>query len=77
MKLADLVRTADNKRVFSKGDSTDFSYKVYTITEVIHNAIASYRIDFLHESCNENLLLPTKLTPEQNNQIKRKLNLTQ
>ena len=31
-KLGDLVRTADIKRVFSKGDSTNCSYKLYTIT---------------------------------------------
>ena len=31
-KLGQLVRTADIKRVFSKGDSTNWSYKLYTIT---------------------------------------------
>ena len=40
--LCQLVRTADIKRVFSKGDSTNYSYKIYTITEVIHNTIPSY-----------------------------------
>ena len=30
-KLGKLVRTADIKRVFSKGDSTNWSYKLYTI----------------------------------------------
>ena len=44
-KLGQLVRTADFKRVFSKGDSTNWSYKLYTINEVIHNTIPSYRID--------------------------------
>ena len=34
-KLGQLVRTADIKRVFSKADSTNYSYKLYTITEVI------------------------------------------
>ena len=37
--LGQLVRTADFKRVFSKGDSTDWSYKLYTITEVKHDTI--------------------------------------
>ena len=41
-KLGQLVRTADIKRVFSKGDSTNYSYKLYTITEVIHDTIPSY-----------------------------------
>ena len=28
IKLGQLVRTADIKRVFSKGDSTNYSYKI-------------------------------------------------
>ena len=76
-KLGQLVRTADIKRVFSKGDSTNYSYKKYTITEVIHDTIPSYRIDYLPGRYNENLLLPTKLTVEQNNQVMKKLILIQ
>ena len=76
-KLGQLVRTADIKRVFSKGDSTNYSYKLYTITEVIHDTIPSYRIDYLPERYNENLLLPTKLSLEQNNKIMKELNLIQ
>ena len=76
-KLGQLVRTADIKRVFSKGDSTNWSYKLYTITEVIHDTIPSYRIDYLSERYNENLLLPRKLTLEENNQVMKKLNLIQ
>ena len=75
--LGQLVRTADIKRVFSKGDSTNWSYKLYTITEVIHDTISSYRIDYLPERYNENLLLPTKLSLEENNQVMKKLNLIQ
>ena len=48
-KLGDLVRTADIKRVFSKGDSTNYSYKLHIITEVIHDTIPSYRINYLPE----------------------------
>ena len=76
-KLGQLVRTADIKRVFSKGDSTNYSYKIYTITEVIHDTIPSYRIDYLPERYNENLLLSTKLTLEENNKVMRDLNLIQ
>ena len=76
-KLGDLVRTADIKSVFCKGDSTNWSYKLYTITEIIHDTIPSYRIDYLPERYNENLLLPTKLSLEQNNQVMKKLNLLQ
>ena len=76
-KLGQLVRTADIKRVFSKGDSTNWSYKLYTITEVIHDTIPSYRIDYLPERYNENLLLPTKLSLEENTQVMKELNLIQ
>ena len=76
-KKGQLVRTADIKKVFSKGDSTNYSYNLYTSTEVIHDTITSYRIDYLPDRYNENLLLPTKLTLEQNNQVMKKLNLNQ
>ena len=75
--LGQLVRTADIKRVFSKGDSTNWSYKIYTITEVIHDTVPSYRINYLPERYNENLLLPTKLTLDENNQVMKELNLIQ
>ena len=75
--LGDLVRTADFRKVFSKGDSTSWIYNIYTITEVIHDTIPSYRINYLPERYNENLLLPTKLTLEQNNQVMKELNLIQ
>ena len=75
--LGQLVRTADIKRVFSKGDSTNYSYKLYTITEIIHDTIPSYRINYLPERYNENLLLPTKLTLDENNKIMKELNLIQ
>ena len=41
-KLGQLVRTADIKRVFSMGDSTNYSYRLYTITEIIYDT-------FLHK----------------------------
>ena len=75
--LGQLVRTVDIKRVFSKGDSTNYSYKLYTITHVILDTISSYKIDFLPERYNENLLQPTKLTHDENNQVIKKLNLIQ
>ena len=46
-KLGQLVRTADIRSVFSKGDSTMWSYILYTITEVIHDTIPKYRINYL------------------------------
>ena len=77
IELGDLVRTSDIRSVFSKGDSTNCSYKLYTITEAIHDTIVSYKIDYTPERYNQNLLLPTKLSLEQNNQIMKKLNSIQ
>ena len=75
--LGQLVRTADIKRVFSKVDSTSYSYKLYTITEVIRDTIPSYRIDYLPERYNENLILPSKLSLDENKKIIKELNLIQ
>ena len=52
-KLGDLVRTTDIKRVFSKGDSINWSYKLYTITELFYDTIPSHRIDYLPEIFHE------------------------
>ena len=67
LKLGDLVRTSDIRKVFSKGDSRNYSYKLYTVTEIIHDTVPSYRLNYLPERYNENLLLPTKLTLDENN----------
>ena len=75
VNLGQFVRTADIKRVFSKGDSTNYSYKLYTITEIIHDTIPSYRINYLPQRYNENLKLPTKLTLEGNIEVMKKINL--
>ena len=75
--LGQLVRTADIKKVFSKGDSTNYSYISYTITDVIHDTVPSHRIDYLPERYNENQIIPTKLTLDQNNQVMKELNLFQ
>ena len=76
-KLGDVVRTSDIKRVFSKGDSTNSSYKLYTITEIVRDIIASKRLNYLPERYNENLLLPIKLTLDENNTVMKELNLIQ
>ena len=75
--MGQLVRKADIKKVFSKGDSTNYSYELHTITEVLYDTIPSYRIDYPPEIFNENLLLPTKLIRYENNQVMKKLNLIQ
>ena len=47
------------------------------MTEVNRDTIPSYRIDYLLERYNQNLLLPTKLSLDENNQVMKKLNLIQ
>ena len=44
IKLGRLIRTADKKTVFSKGDSTNWSFKLYTITEVTHDTTPSHQL---------------------------------
>ena len=74
-QINDLVRTADLKRNFSKGDTTNWSYKLYKITGIINDTIPSYKIENLVERYNESLLKKTELTLKQNNDVMKKLNL--
>ena len=74
-KVGDLVRTADIKKIFSKGDSTNWSYKLYTITEVIDDTIPSYRINYLPERYNEALLNKSKLSLIENEAVIKKLKI--
>ena len=76
-KLGQLIRTADIKLVFSEGDSTNYSYELYTIIQKIHDTIPTYRVNYLPERYEEILLLPTKLSVEQNNQVLKELNQIQ
>ena len=74
-QINNLVRTADLKKTFSKGDTTNWSYKLYKITEIINDTIPSYKIDKLSERYNESLLKKTELTLKENDAIMKKLNL--
>ena len=56
-----LVRTADKRNIFSKFDSTNWSYNLYKITEIINDTIPSYRIEQFPERYNEGLLQKSKL----------------
>ena len=76
-KLVQLVRTPDNINVFSKCKSINWSYKLYTITEVIHDSVPRYRIEYLPERYNENLLRSKILTLDEKNQVMKRLNLLQ
>ena len=71
----DLVRVADLKRTFSKGDTTNWSYKLYKITEIINDTIPSYKINNLPERYNESLIKKTNSTLKENNSVMKKLRL--
>ena len=75
-QMNDFVRTADLKKTFSKSDTTNWSYKLYKITETINDTIPSYKIDNLSERYNESLLKKTNLTMKENNSVMKKLNLS-
>ena len=74
-QLNDLVRVADLKKTFSKGDTTNWSYKLYKITEIINDTIPSYRLDNLPERYNKGLLKKTELTMKENDNVMKKLSI--
>ena len=76
-QINDLVRTADlrDKR-FLKSDTTNWSYILYKITEIINDTKPSYKIDNLPERYNEALLKKTELTMKENRDVMKKLNLS-
>ena len=74
-QINDLVRTADIKKTFSKGDTTNWSYKLYKITEIFNDTIPGYKINSLKERYNEALLKKAELTMKENVYVMKKLNL--
>ena len=70
-----LVRTAELKKTFSKSDTTNWSQKLYKITENFIDTIPSYRNDNLPERYNECLLRKTELTMKENDSVMKKVNL--
>ena len=74
-QINDLVRVADLKKTFSKGDTTNWFYKLYKITEIINDTIPSYKIKNLPEIYNESLLKKTDLTMKENISVMKKLRL--
>ena len=75
-QINDLVRTADLKRTFSKGDTKNWSSNLYKITETYNDTIPSYKIDNLKERYNELLLKKTNLTLKENKKVMKKMNIT-
>ena len=55
---------------------TNWSYKLYKISEIINDTIPSYKINNLPERFNESLLKKTDLPLKENDNVMKKLNLT-
>ena len=75
-QINDLVRTADLKKTLSKSDTTNWSYKLYKITEIVKDTVPAYKIDKLKERYNESLLKKTELTMKENKDVMKKLKIT-
>ena len=54
---------------------TNWSYKLYKITEIINDTIPSYHIDNSKERYNESLLKKTDLTKKENDNVMKKLRI--
>ena len=72
-QLNDRVRVANIKMTFSKGDTANWSYKLYKITEKFNDTIPSYKIDNLRERYNESLLKKTELTMKEIKDVMKKI----
>ena len=76
-QVDDLLRTADLKKTFAKSDTTNWSYKLFKITEINHGTIPIYHIDNLKERHKETLSKKTELTMKENKDLLRKINLSE
>ena len=74
-QVIDLVRTAVLNETFLKLDSTNWSYKIYKITEKINHTIPSYKIGNLKERYNEALLKKAELTMKKSDSVMEILGL--
>ena len=74
-QVKDLVRVADLKKTFSKGDTTNWSYNLYKLTEIVTDTIPTYHIDKFLERYNEAILKKTELKLKENKDVMKSLNL--
>ena len=72
LKVGDQIRQTHSR--FRNMDHFE-AYINSSITHIIHDTIPTYRINYLPGRYNENLLLQTKLSLEENNRNMKKLNL--
>ena len=71
-QVNDLVGTADLRKTFWKGDTSNWSHELYKITEIFNDTIPCYHIDKLKERYKELLLKKTELTVKENKDVKKK-----
>ena len=74
-QINDIVRTANLRKTFSKGDTTNWIYNLYKITEIVNDTIPSYKINNLPERYNQSLLKKTNLKMKENKSVMKKLRL--
>ena len=76
-KIGNFVGTPDSKdKHFLKSAMTNWSYKLYKITEIFNDTIPSYKNDNLQERFIEAVLQKTELTLRQNDSVMKRLNIT-
>ena len=74
-EIGDLVRTADIKKMFPKSDTTNWSYKLYKITEITSDTVPSYSTNILSERYNESLLKKFELTMKEKDNVMKKIRI--
>ena len=74
LQVNDFVRVVDLKKTFSKSDTTNWSHKLWKITEIFNDTIPIHKIEKLPERYNESLLKKTDLTMKENNSVVEKFN---
>ena len=72
-KLGQLAIPSFIRSVSSSGESTNYSNEVYSITEVFHDTIPSFRINYLCERYNDKFLRSRSVTLDENNKVMKKL----
>ena len=71
-KIGVSVRTSGLKKIFSKGHTTNWSFDLYEITEIMNDSIPSYKIDQLPQRYTEALLKNTKVIMKEKISVMRK-----
>ena len=61
--------------MFSESDTTNWSYKLYKVTEIIDDTIPAYKIDNIPERYNGAILKKTELTLKENKVVMKASNL--